>query len=111
MSSFTSPDGLTALGSSMRTSSAKDSLRPLCGVAEARMSASVLRASRSASRWFIVAVLVTLWDSSMTTASQRWARRCGMYWSDLRSEEHTSELQSRFDLVCRLLLEKKKNKD
>src|SRR5438874_3875375 len=28
----------------------------------------------------------------------------------LRSEEHTSELQSRRDLVCRLLLEKKKNK-
>src|SRR5699024_11330089 len=28
--------------------------------------------------------------------------------SGLRSEEHTSELQSRFDLVCRLLLEKKK---
>src|SRR5438067_13612219 len=26
----------------------------------------------------------------------------------LRSEEHTSELQSRFDLVCRLLLEKKR---
>src|SRR5699024_12775088 len=31
--------------------------------------------------------------------------KCGL---DLRSEEHTSELQSRFDLVCRLLLEKKK---
>src|SRR5699024_6524178 len=29
---------------------------------------------------------------------------------DERSEEHTSELQSRFDLVCRLLLEKKKKK-
>src|SRR6266513_5544704 len=29
---------------------------------------------------------------------------------DARSEEHTSELQSRFDLVCRLLLEKKKKK-
>src|SRR6266513_3629649 len=28
--------------------------------------------------------------------------------SDRRSEEHTSELQSRFDLVCRLLLEKNK---
>src|SRR2546421_5395243 len=28
--------------------------------------------------------------------------------SPLRSEEHTSELQSRSDLVCRLLLEKKK---
>src|SRR5699024_11608007 len=27
-----------------------------------------------------------------------------------RSEEHTSELQSRFDLVCRLLLEKKNDK-
>src|SRR5690606_40013047 len=33
--------------------------------------------------------------------------------SDLpvRSEEHTSELQSRENLVCRLLLEKKKNDD
>src|SRR5699024_11307623 len=31
----------------------------------------------------------------------------GPFWT-IRSEEHTSELQSRFDLVCRLLLEKKK---
>src|SRR6267143_3984382 len=30
--------------------------------------------------------------------------------SSARSEEHTSELQSQFHLVCRLLLEKKKNK-
>src|SRR5256885_8167331 len=30
--------------------------------------------------------------------------------SNLRSEEHTSELQSPCNLVCRLLLEKKKNK-
>src|SRR2546428_8115528 len=29
----------------------------------------------------------------------------------VRSEEHTSELQSRSDLVCRLLLEKKKKKN
>src|SRR5207248_6379123 len=29
---------------------------------------------------------------------------------ELRSEEHTSELQSPYDLVCRLLLEKKKKK-
>src|SRR5437773_6058266 len=29
--------------------------------------------------------------------------------AELRSEEHTSELQSHHDLVCRLLLEKKKN--
>src|SRR5699024_12866674 len=37
-------------------------------------------------------------------------RNLDIYYSRLieRSEEHTSELQSRFDLVCRLLLEKKK---
>src|SRR5688572_32555282 len=32
-------------------------------------------------------------------------------WRTLRSEEHTSELQSQSNLVCRLLLEKKKNND
>src|SRR5437868_10787290 len=37
--------------------------------------------------------------------AHRRARRRG---APRRSEEHTSELQSRFDLVCRLLLEKKK---
>jgi len=31
-------------------------------------------------------------------------------WEHIRSEEHTSELQSRLHLVCRLLLEKKKTK-
>src|SRR5438067_4495138 len=38
--------------------------------------------------------------------------RVGPRWKEreYRSEEHTSELQSRFDLVCRLLLEKKKKK-
>src|SRR5947207_6926336 len=34
---------------------------------------------------------------------------CGRADVDLRSEEHTSELQSHSDLVCRLLLEKKKH--
>src|SRR5207302_5042854 len=49
------------------------------------------------------------------------SQRCGSYpvfrqggstwgWSINRSEEHTSELQSRENLVCRLLLEKKKKK-
>src|SRR5437868_7346812 len=37
-------------------------------------------------------------------------RASGALASAIRSEEHTSELQSRFDLVCRLLLEKKKKK-
>src|SRR5207247_4810849 len=32
-------------------------------------------------------------------------------WARARSEEHTSELQSRVDLVCRLLLEKKKRQE
>src|SRR5207249_6789644 len=36
-------------------------------------------------------------------------RACTLTEVMTRSEEHTSELQSRFDLVCRLLLEKKKN--
>src|SRR5712664_4671723 len=36
--------------------------------------------------------------------------RRGDFRVDPRSEEHTSELQSRSDLVCRLLLEKKKKK-
>src|SRR5699024_5370811 len=45
---------------------------------------------------------------------QKKARKVGFNWDNAeeiwekRSEEHTSELQSRFDLVCRLLLEKKK---
>src|SRR2546422_1389594 len=34
--------------------------------------------------------------------------KCVLYWE--RSEEHTSELQSRLHLVCRLLLEKKKKR-
>src|SRR3712207_6851078 len=34
---------------------------------------------------------------------------CGRLQFDMRSEEHTSELQSRQYLVCRLLLEKTKN--
>src|SRR5207249_9981578 len=36
------------------------------------------------------------------------ATDAGISCGTTRSEEHTSELQSRFDLVCRLLLEKKK---
>src|SRR5207249_1165330 len=40
------------------------------------------------------------------TLARACRRRCRS-----RSEEHTSELQSRFDLVCRLLLEKKKKKN
>src|SRR2546429_6076705 len=43
--------------------------------------------------------------------AERTGFRCDAQWiDDERSEEHTSELQSRLHLVCRLLLEKKKKK-
>src|SRR2546427_6926519 len=42
--------------------------------------------------------------ASVTTAARKTSR------STRRSEEHTSELQSQSNLVCRLLLEKKKKK-
>src|SRR5947199_2885803 len=44
-----------------------------------------------------------VWSSTLWMASAR-------YRSPLRSEEHTSELQSLRHLVCRLLLEKKKHR-
>src|SRR5207249_10165095 len=43
----------------------------------------------------------SLWKVSVERSEKLIRRGC-------RSEEHTSELQSRFDIVCRLLLEKKK---
>src|SRR5690606_40076065 len=43
-----------------------------------------------------------------TMASAQWALTIYSTESAMRSEEHTSELQSRENLVCRLLLEKKK---
>src|SRR5206468_11155858 len=47
---------------------------------------------------------------STTTAIGRRIFRGATPGKSRRSEEHTSELQSRSDLVCRLLLEKKKKK-
>src|SRR2546422_7564124 len=53
--------------------------------------------------------------SSFRTSSLAVLCRCRLIASSeknsRRSEEHTSELQSRLHLVCRLLLEKKKNKN
>src|SRR5207249_7092256 len=43
--------------------------------------------------------------------SKRLMEQAGSPTAAGRSEEHTSELQSRFDLVCRLLLEKKKRRN
>src|SRR2546429_6103350 len=46
--------------------------------------------------------------SSAIDDEEAWLGRSGCRDSRGRSEEHTSELQSRLHLVCRLLLEKKK---
>src|SRR3712207_7248678 len=50
-----------------------------------------------------------LWRWSVDDLAGFW-RSVWDYFGVLRSEEHTSELQSRQYLVCRLLLEKKKKK-
>src|SRR5690606_41628505 len=50
------------------------------------------------------------WRTRNDSRSDRRHRRSGAIGPDDRSEEHTSELQSREKLVCRLLLEKKKEK-
>src|SRR2546421_11603097 len=46
----------------------------------------------------------------MDLLGQRGFTTLSLALDNVRSEEHTSELQSRSDLVCRLLLEKKKKK-
>src|SRR5260370_29642117 len=46
--------------------------------------------------------VVGIWQKNAPT------RGTQMIFADMRSEEHTSELQSHLNLVCRLLLEKKK---
>src|SRR2546428_4385586 len=53
-------------------------------------------------------LIVPLWKPAWT----RWLASVSTINSEFpeRSEEHTSELQSRSDLVCRLLLEKKNNR-
>src|SRR3712207_7935916 len=63
---------------------------------------------RPASRWAVIGLY--FYDESVAdrAARIRPSARGEYEITDLRSEEHTSELQSRQYLVCRLLLEKKK---
>src|SRR5699024_12795148 len=69
----------------------------------------------------LVLIRVRVFEYRYATAQERretgqwwWRKELGIlvppYGGQGRSEEHTSELQSRFDLVCRLLLEKKKER-
>src|SRR5256886_14800309 len=50
------------------------------------------------------------WEKLSSSATATKYRKCRSSIAPIRSEEHTSELQSQSNLVCRLLLEKKKKK-
>src|SRR5699024_11840418 len=92
-------------------------LTSAAGTAERASSASIAP-DEDASRVSSSAIRAATCSSDSPLASwlaARAMRNCQRRsWSisrpGARSEEHTSELQSRFDLVCRLLLEKKKTR-
>src|SRR5437868_11480815 len=63
---------------------------------------------RQQCRYFQGQSVVTFIARTVERSDQYQSDECIDHFVPLRSEEHTSELQSRFDLVCRLLLEKKK---
>src|SRR5438874_3775021 len=66
----------------------------------------LLRSLAALERPVVVACVGVEPDAELRAAEQTVPARHRV----VRSEEHTSELQSRRDLVCRLLLEKKKKK-
>src|SRR2546422_7518459 len=66
-----------------------------------RSGAAPIRIVRAAPQQMIDYVLCVTRDGTLVVGAR----------TETRSEEHTSELQSRLHLVCRLLLEKKKNKN
>src|SRR5699024_12707982 len=74
---------------------------PICASWARRFSS---RAERSTCCW-VTSSVASDWYSSVPRPSTE-SRKSS--YDSVRSEEHTSELQSRFDIVCRLLLEKKK---
>src|SRR5438067_8936692 len=79
-----------------------DLLRPCLTIRRSMPMLKRVKAYRSAQSFSADAAATrcrSCFRRSIGTMASIWARR---------SEEHTSELQSRFDLVCRLLLEKKK---
>src|SRR5207249_5177457 len=88
--------------SQLRPFVARNVLPPFCrGSGEAVLYRSMITpAGAAAVSRTLRAARAAAWEH----AAWEWVA----YFSLARSEEHTSELQSRFDLVCRLLLEKKK---
>src|SRR2546429_1899474 len=92
--------------------------RLLCSLTGAQISGMKF----SKTPWFTKCVTLRLGDGRMIRTGQRsgraWLESRGKHCKTAvrrhderdRSEEHTSELQSRLHLVCRLLLEKKKTR-
>src|SRR5207249_8374340 len=91
-----------SLRNAVNTSSAFASIASLGGILPRLLQISVFN---RACRFLMRVRVVSARSSELTSAS---LRNPGNIRLINRSEEHTSELQSRFDLVCRLLLEKKK---
>src|SRR5437867_9543615 len=70
---------------------------------------TLFRSRRSSPNLHSILSFLGLPRSRLDSASGSYSTHCPPR-PAMRSEEHTSELQSPYDLVCRLLLEKKKNK-
>src|SRR5207253_7676206 len=87
----------------------KSSLISMPGGAEARATFSAFLTSLTTSTVEALPFLITL-SRTERLPSDRTTFCCTSEPSRTRSEEHTSELQSRGHLVCRLLLEKKKER-
>src|SRR5699024_12224061 len=78
------------------------------GVSAAELATATISLDQPAERELALSILGFADVLAEVAAGSQPHRLCS-YLFDLRSEEHTSVLRSRFDLVCRLLLEKKKS--
>ena len=84
------------------TAKVKEALAALYEVQDAKISFEKTNANFAGDYTFVVFPYLR--------ASRKKPEDTAAEMGEYRSEEHTSELQSRSDLVCRLPLEKKKNK-
>src|SRR3989449_8375538 len=87
---------------------AEDGIRDVAVTGVQTCALPISRRSCGCSRSCTTPAKPSYWSPMKPTSRRTPPARsiCGTAWS--RSEEHTSELQSRLHLVCRLLLEKKK---
>src|SRR5690242_21119596 len=91
----------------MRRRPPRSTLFPYTTLFRSKTSATSAACLPCTRDWSIAKVLCRFTTASYASAMQT-ARSSQMRLKLMRSEEHTSELQSHVNLVCRLLLEKKK---